>query len=89
MPRGLFPEEPEPEPPRAAREAQSAPAARLFLLDGTALAYRSHYALLKNPLTTSGACGLLNPSRIAWTQPVASSVPASVTRIKSLTAACR
>ena len=26
---------------------------RLFLLDGMALAYRAHFAFLKNPLTTS------------------------------------
>ena len=39
---------------------------RLFLVDATALAYRGHFALLKNPLTSiKGLVGLaeLDPSR--------------------------
>ncbi len=46
-----FPEKPLPaaETPRPGRSRKG----RVFLLDGTALAYRSHYALIRAPLTSS------------------------------------
>ncbi|MBI4880281.1 MAG: DNA polymerase I [Planctomycetes bacterium] len=46
-----FPEKPLPaaEPSRPGRSRKG----RVFLLDGTALAYRSHYALIRTPLTSS------------------------------------
>ena len=46
---GLFPEAAE----RATGAAAAPPSRRVFLVDGTALAYRSYFAFIRNPLVNS------------------------------------